>query len=304
MNSPAAILRSPPPAAGARETAQPPGLSADCRLGSWRLTQIVHRSAHAALFRARPQEASDGAGCYLVKAPTLRGEAQGIGRAMLAREARVGQSVSHPNLAAVLASHWGGDKPHLVRPYLEGLTLRELLAHLHQPMPIASALWIARQVAEALRTLHQSGWLHGQVRPEHVIVSPQGHATLIDFALSRKLETAECAADAWRAESLVYAPPEALTARGRLTAASDAYCLGLLQFELLTGRLPFDAADPARLAQMHRSQAPLDVRGLRAGAPPELSQFLRLMLAKEPLRRPTGDELVRWLTELEIAALT
>jgi serine/threonine protein kinase len=88
-----------------------------------------------------------------------------------------------------------------------------------------------------------------------------------------------------------------------MTAASDAYGVGLLLYELLTGSPPFEAVEASQWEAMHRGQAPRDLRAARPDAPPELARLLRQLLAKEPLRRPSDEELVRWLTELEIAAL-
>ena len=211
--------------------------------------------------------------------------------------------MSHANLVANLATHVRKESAYVVRPYLEGLTLRQFSSHGREPMAIASALWIVRQVAEALAALHRAGWLHGQVRPGHVIISPQGQATLLDLSLARRLGTDECAAELGRPESLAYVSPESLSPRGRTAAASDTYCLGLLLYELLAVRLPFDLTDSVRLLEQHRSQAPQDIRAIRPETSPELWQLLRLMLAKEPLRRPSDEELVHWLTELEISAL-
>ena len=301
MNPPTGIA-SRPPARAMAAAAAPPRL-ADRRLGAWQLTQVIHRGPRMTLFRARPLKATDGPGCYLVKAATALGAEQEVARAMIAREETVGAAVSHANLVANLATHVRKESAYVVRPYLEGLTLREWLARGRGPLAMATALWIIRQMAEALAALHRAEWLHGQVRPEHVLVSPQGHATLLDLALARRLGTDECAAGLGRPEPLAHASPESLSASGRVTAASDTYCLGLLLYELLAGRLPFDSTDAAHLAALHRNQAPPDVRADRPDAPAELWQLLRLMLAKEPLRRPSDEELVRWLTELEIAAL-
>jgi serine/threonine-protein kinase len=171
------------------------------------------------------------------------------------------------------------------------------------PLPVATVLWIVRQVAEALAALHAAGWLHGQVRPEHVDVSPQGHATLIDLTEARRIGTVECDAADLSRTAAAYAAPEAFSLRGCLTAASDTYALGTVLFEALAGRPPFAAADPRQLAAMHLRAAPPNIRRLRPSASLEVGELLHRMLAKEPLRRPSDDQLVRWLAELEIEEL-
>jgi serine/threonine-protein kinase len=190
-----------------------------------------------------------------------------------------------------------------VRPFVEGLTLRQFVARARGPVAIHQALWISRQIAEGLLALHGAGWLHGEIRPEHIIVSPQGQATLLDFSLCRRLESEECAAGPWQGAPLAYASPESLRTHARLTLAVDTYGLGLVLHEMLTGQPPFAGANETQLAALHRGQAPADIRGQRPDASPELAHLLRQILAKEPLRRPSDQELVRWLTELEIAAL-
>jgi serine/threonine-protein kinase len=280
-----------------------PASGAAAPIDGWQLTQVVHRGQWMTHFRARPLESSDGPGCYILKVATARGSQSDVARAMLAREAAVCSVVNHPNLAAVLSAHLQGSKNYLIQPYLEGLSLGRLLAECERGMPVAQALWISRQLAEAIALLHASGWLHGQLRPGHVIVAPSGHVTLIDMTLCRRLDSPECAASNWPSDHLTYSSPEMLVASARVTPASDIYCVGLLLYEMLAGRRPFAAADSAHMAAMHRSAAPPDLRATRPDVAPEAANLVRLMLAKEPLRRPTGEELVRWLTELEITAL-
>jgi serine/threonine-protein kinase len=226
---------------------------------------------------------------------------------MLHREARVASEIPHANLVSVLGAATNDDSPCLVLPYCEGVTLWRLNGGGPQ-LAIAQALFICRQIAEALAALHAGGWLHGQVRPNHVIVSPQGHATLIDLTQARRLESGECegggfllAADENHCPR--YSSPECFSSRRRVTAAADVYSLGVILFEALTNRPPFAAVSRQQMIAAHRSAAPPDVRELRCNASRDIAALVRRLLAKEPLRRPSAEQAVRWLAELEIEEL-
>src|SRR5207237_1852431 len=124
-----------------------------------------------------------------------------------------------------------------------------------------------------------------------------------DLTQARRMDSSECALDANFPSSPIYAAPEMFTIRGCLTAAADIYAVGVLLFEMLAGRPPFTDGSPRQLALCHRREAPPDVLRFRSDASPEVGELLRRVLAKEPLRRPTGEQLVRWLAELEIEEL-
>jgi eukaryotic-like serine/threonine-protein kinase len=267
----------------------------------WQLTRIIARGARTDVFRARLAESDLGPGCYAVKAPRREGDV--VAAAMLRRETIVGREVEHPNLVSVLAAGDG----YVVLPYLEGITLRRWLGHVaaQQRMPIAvvTALSVARQVAGALAAMHDAGWLHGQVQPEHAIVSPQGQATLIDLTQARRLESGECDVGGDDSVVAMYAAPEWSSSRGRLSAAADTYALGAILFELLTGQPPFTGRSAREVVAMHRTAAPPNLRRLRPETSLECAELVRRMLAKDPLRRPSDEEIVRWLAEIEIAEL-
>jgi serine/threonine protein kinase len=171
------------------------------------------------------------------------------------------------------------------------------------PISIPLALWIVRQTAEALQALHDAGWLHGDIKPDNLLVTPQGRTTLIDFGFARRLDGDECQCGETMTGSCVYAPPEMIVAHDHLTPASDLYSLGITLFELLTGRLPMPTTDRATVVAWHLRNVTHEVRDYLPHAPLRLSRLLRAMLARQPLRRPGLAELIPWLMELEVDTL-
>ena len=270
------------------------------RVGSWELIRLLGEGAMAAVYQARPVGASsEEAAAYAVK--LLRGpwqnDARGLG--LLCREAVVGRKVSHPHLVPILAASLHEPPYFLVMPLLKGITVAAQLAGGRLP-PLPMALGIARQVAQALNTLHVAGWIHADVKPSNVMFSPSGHATLIDLGFAQRSEQSGSAADRPVLGTLHYIAPEMLTSALRATDRCDVYSLGVALFEMLTGQLPFDADEIAELAARHRQHTATDLRALRPQLPTRAARLVRQMLAKEPLRRPCAREVVERLVSLEI----
>jgi serine/threonine-protein kinase len=188
---------------------------------------------------------------------------------------------------------------YLAMPFLEGRSLAEQLRIAGQ-LDLPSAFWIARQVAEALDALHQAGWLHSDVKPSNIFLSPAGHVTLIDLGFARLSEERGSVAERPVMGTIQYIAPEMLYSALGGDCASDVYSLGVTLFEMLTGRLPFDAQDVAELANQHRQELPGDLRTLVPHLPTRAARLVHQMLAKEPLRRPLAADLVDRLAAVEI----
>jgi serine/threonine protein kinase len=241
---------------------------------------------------AQPTHASPD---YVVKRIRPNHADGNLPRALLQREAQVAASVSQANLVSLLDAGLHEPCPFIVLPYLPGKTLEQIRQTPGQTA-VPQALWYIRQVAAALAALHTAGWLHSDVKPQNMIISEQGHATLIDLGLARQLDSAECAADRWLAGDADYLAPEAFQPQRQLTAAADIYSLGLVLLRLLQGaKSKPEPIDPRRTFSDLRSQRP-DVSR-------DVAHLLAKMLAQEPLRRPTASELVETLSRLEIESL-
>jgi serine/threonine-protein kinase len=253
------------------------------------------------IFQARPADSPAGAPAdYALKLlrPELR--EQPYARRLLEREALAAARVAHPHLVPVLAAVLTGDEPYLVLPYLPGTTLGRLLRSDLGPTP-AQALWFIRQTAEALAALHRAGWLHGDVKPDNILASLQGHVTLLDLGFASRAGATDDQQPL--VMSPAYAAPERLAGHGVITSAADIYSLGATLFELLVGSPPFVARDAAALARLHLEAAAPDLESLAPALPAGVAPLVRRMLAKEPLRRPDSQrELPELLMQLEIAA--
>jgi serine/threonine-protein kinase len=269
------------------------------RLGHWELTAPLGEGALCRVYRARPAAAQQRPASYAVKVLHERWQHHPAAIATIAREAEVGRQVRHPHLGAVLDARTDAAPYFVVMPCLAGTTLDRRLAR--GRLPLAESLWYVRQTAEALEALHAAGWMHGDVNPRNVLIGPDGHATLIDLGFARRPGEIGSVLDRCVLGSIHYLAPETFVSALRLDIRSDIYSLGVMLYQLLTGRRPFEGGDLAAIGRAHRQQRPQGIRSLVPEVPSGIASLVHRMLAKEPLRRPQSPgTLVHRLAGFEI----
>lgn len=280
----------------------PPSVAA---VGTWVLLRMVGRGHWTEVYQAstlRTQEcptSPDLPPLYAVK--LIRPDCPDLRRAeqMLAREVAIAHAVANPHVVSVLDWNLDPGSGYVVMPWLEGFSLRRLLDDV-ESLPLADALWIARQLAEGLSALHTAGWLHGDVKPDNVIISPEGHITLIDLGLAVPLSAPETVEQLLQGTPL-YIAPEWLIVGGRPDVRSDLYSLGVVLYEMLTGQAPFPIHNLGDLARVHRQGCRAGIRTIRPDVPQEVARLVQCLLARSPERRPcSAADLAESLRRLEI----
>ena len=235
----------------------------------------------AQIFRARPAGSQPNQpALYALKMllPDWQNDAQAV--RLLKREAQVGQSVSHPHLIPILFASVQQSPRFVVMPWLEGATLRTAAWPPVSVSTCPQVLWIARQTAEALDALHQAGWMHGDVKPSNIMLSPEGHATLLDLGFARRTDETGSAVDRCVLGTFHYIAPEFLTSAIRADIRSDIYSLGAVLYRILAGRLPFVGDDLAELASQHKQSLPPDLRRIAPHLPAGVARLVHRCFPK------------------------
>ena len=212
-------------------------------------------------------------------------------RARFQREATLGSLLVHPNIVPVLEASSEGENPWLAMRYIPGDTLASRLV-LAGPLGIPDAVALARDVAGAIRFAHERGVVHRDLKPANVMVTPAG-ALVMDFGIARLADGGLTATTLFLGTPQ-YAAPEAITSP-RVGPPADWYALGIMLFEMLAGRAPFQADSTFNILEAHRSQPLPDLAAIRPMTPPPLESLIRRMCAKGPEQRPSGEEIVETL---------
>lgn len=205
------------------------------------------------------------------------------------REAKSAASLTHPNVVAVHDQGWNQGGPpavFLVMEYVDGSTLREIIRDT-APLSVEQTLDIIEPILAALGAAHRAGIVHRDVKPENVIIANDGRIKVADFGLARALTSSSTiTADAGAVLGTVaYLSPEQVQ-RGIADARSDVYAVGIMIFELLTGRQPFDGDTPIQVAYRHvHDEVPVP-SSLRPGIPPAIDALVRHATATDPDLRP------------------
>jgi serine/threonine-protein kinase len=265
--------------ASARRGDPASGLSGRVLDGRFQMEMRVGEGGMAYVYRARDRE-NGGMVAIKVLMSRLTGDKEAVAR--LRREAQVAMRLNHPNVCGILA--WGEalGMPYLVMPFLEGETLSRRETR-HGPMPPALAAPLMAQLCYGLQHAHEAGILHRDLKPENVmlVTGEEGRerAVVMDFGLAKE-SVAGPEVMKLTATGIVLGTPEFMSPeqiRGRtLDARSDVFALGVLAFELLTGRLPFEGNTAQETMLAHLTGQPLRLRQVR----PELSERLERVIAR------------------------
>jgi serine/threonine protein kinase len=228
---------------------------------------------------------------------------QPTGIKLLQREARAGLTVRHAHLVRVLDAHVLTPPYFLVMELLPGESLRRRLRRDYR-LDLASATWVVRQTAEALAALHRAGFVHGDVKPDNVRLVDDGTAVLIDLGFAhRPGENASLVRQGYVLGTPQYLAPELCSFRSDTGPATDLFSLGVMLFEMLTGKLPYPDGTLDQTFRRHSCDPPADVRRYAPAVPAVLAQLIGRLLARKPEDRPRAGTVVRQLVDLEIAAL-
>ena len=213
------------------------------------------------------------------------------------REAKAAARITHPNIVNVYDVGVAEGRHYIVMEYVPGRTLKERIKE-EGPVPAPEALHIARQIAGALAQAHANNLVHCDIKPHNILVMPDGNVKVADFGIARAVTESTMTYNDNIMGSVHYFSPE--QARGTLiTPKSDVYSLGVVLYEMLTGRIPFDGNTAVSIARKHLEEEPQSVHSLVPNIPPVVEALVTRMMAKEPALRPDSRLLVQDITRTE-----
>ncbi|MCX8529534.1 MAG: Stk1 family PASTA domain-containing Ser/Thr kinase [Rhodoluna sp.] len=198
-------------------------------------------------------------------------------------EAKTAARLSHPNLVNVFDQGTDGHTTFLVMEYVSGITLRDALKE-YGPLPAIRALEMLAQILSGLATAHRAGILHRDLKPDNVLLADDGRVKLGDFGLARAISEQTNGGDL--VGTIAYLSPELVT-RGQADARSDVYAAGILLFELLTGRQPFEGEQAVQIAYQHANSTVPAPSTLAPETPQAIDRLVAWSAAKDPNDRPT-----------------
>src|SRR3954449_3772188 len=205
------------------------------------------------------------------------------------REAKNAAALSHPNVVSIYDRGDAEGTYYIAMEYLDGRSVKELIVS-RGPAPVNVSIEYARQILSALRFAHRHGIVHRDIKPHNVLVDGEGRVKVTDFGIARA-GTSQMTETGSIVGTAQYLSPEQAKG-GEVDPRSDLYSLGIVLYELLTGKTPFDGETPVEIAMKHLSNAPQPPSKLRQDIPAELDMVVLRALAKNPDDRyQSADEM-------------
>jgi serine/threonine protein kinase len=265
------------------------GLTVGTQLDHYRIDELVARSGMASIFRAI--DLNDGRQ-VAIKLPHPEMECDPALYDRFKREIEIGIKLDHPGVMKV----FNGEKRsrlYMVMEWVEGKLLRRLLGP-HHKLPVDRAVYLTIQILKALDYIHANGVVHRDLKPENIMVDTENRIKLIDFGIagnegSRRLTFAKLSNVMGTPD---YISPEQVKGK-RGDGRSDIYAMGVMLYEMLTGKMPFEG--PSALAIMNERllNNPIPPREADPSITPELQEIIYRALERDPANRyPTAREFI------------
>ena len=199
------------------------------------------------------------------------------------REAQSAASLSHPNIVSVYDVGKEGDTEYIVMEYVEGRNLKELIRE-YAPLSTDQSINLGRQITEAIQNAHEHHIIHRDIKPHNILVTADGHAKVTDFGIARAVSSATVTHTGDIIGSVHYLSPE--QAKGLISnEQSDIYSLGIVLYELVTGRVPYDGETPITIALKHLQEQPVLPSVINPRVDKEFEAVIMRAIAKSPEQR-------------------
>lgn len=199
------------------------------------------------------------------------------------REALSASSLSHPNIVEIYDVGEDGGNFYIVMEFIEGKTLKQLIKK-RGVLSLSETIDIMLQLLDALATAHDSYIIHRDIKPQNIMIKESGLVKITDFGIAMALNSVELTQTNSVMGSVHYLPPEQASGKGS-TIRSDIYSLGILMFEMLTGKMPFKGDSAVEIALKHMKEPLPSVRELNPVVPQSVENIILKAAAKNPKNR-------------------
>ena len=210
-------------------------------------------------------------------------------------EAQAAASLTHPNIVSVFDVGQEYNIYYIVMELIQGKTLKQIIAE-EGALPWKWSVNIAIQICSALEVAHKNGIVHRDIKPHNIIITEDGIAKVTDFGIAKAVSNSTITAFGTTIGSVHYFSPE--HARGGYTdAKSDIYSLGVVMYEMVTGKVPFDADTPVSVALKHMQEEPIEPVKLNSRIPVAVNQIILKAMKKDAsLRYASATEMIKDLS--------
>lgn len=221
------------------------------------------------------------------------------------RESQAAASLSHPNIVNIYDVGKEGNIHYIVMELIEGMTLADMIDQ-DAPMPYKKVINITRQIAAGLSFAHKNNIIHRDIKPHNILMTNDGVAKIADFGIAKAISESTIMKNTTSEDmvmgSVHYFSPEQARG-GYVDAKSDIYSLGIVMYEMLTGRVPFDGDSPVAIALMHMNDPMTPPSYYVSGIPPRLENIILKATDKVQVNRfATVDELIKELDNIEMVS--
>jgi eukaryotic-like serine/threonine-protein kinase len=248
--------------------------------GRYEIIEELGTGGMGRVYRAFDKKIDEEVALKLIK-PEIAAEKRAVER--FRNELKVARRISHPNVCRMHDLGEEGKTLYITMEYVKGEDLKSLL-HRMKALTIGAAISISRQVAEGLSEAHKLGIVHRDLKPGNIMIDKEGQAKIMDFGIARSLAGGGTTAEGAIIGTPEYMSPEQVEGK-EADQRSDIYALGIILFEMVTGRLPFEGETPFSIANKQKSEPPPDPRKLNPQIPAELDRVILRSLEKAKEKR-------------------
>ena len=272
---------SPRPSVASRGDVLRPGTLFASR---YEVKELLGTGGMGVVYRAFDRELQEPVAIKTLRPEALAGD--GVALERFKQEIRLARRIAHRNVVRTYDLGEVNGLYYLTMEYVEGTSLKQLIGTRGR-LPVPVVLTIGKQLCRALEVAHEQGVIHRDIKPQNIVVDPTGFLKVMDFGIARLATPATGKGLTQEGMSIGtpdYMSPEQLSGL-ELDARSDLYSAGVVLFECLTARVPFEAASVYALIAKHLEQSPPDPRTLNAEISEALANVIMKAMAKEPADR-------------------